>query len=250
MQPPLHFLFPSPTFSFFFSLSLWSQPGSGPRISPQRHNYFTGLNVPPTSYSSHQRPSLLQTLAPSEAFGLSLSIISMFLLPDASNNVWKELFLLEDAVKVMKWELTRCQRNNILHEHQVPNQRLLLFFFMYTWWLTNWQSAVVVRTNSECVRGVDLAVGRRIKWLIGGPRRGEGVKRSDLPPSLFFFSPSARRKGHWGWTNKSHGHQTQLTTAALGLHSDSVLLVSAACTSKPTLCLVSPSTSQWFYKSP
>lgn len=35
-----------------------------------------------------------------------------------------------------------------------------------------------------CVRGVDLAVRRRIKWLIGGARRGEGVKPSGQP-SLF-----------------------------------------------------------------
>lgn len=96
------------------------------------------------------------------------------------------------------------------------------------------QPAVVGPTNEECVRGVDLAVRRRIKWLIGGARRGEGVKRSALPPSLLLSLPlslslpsSAKRKGHWGWTNKSHGHQTLLTTAALGLHSDGVLLVSA-----------------------
>ena len=136
------------------------------------------------------------------------------------------------------------------------------------------QSAAVVRTSSECVRGVDLAVRRRIKWLIGGARRGEGVKGSALHSllvSLFSPSlslpPSARRKGHWGWTNKSHGHQTLLTTAALGLHSDSVLLVSAVCSyphpkahthdlnthmraRKHTHCWVSPSTWQWFYKSP
>lgn len=37
------------------------------------------------------------------------------------------------------------------------------------------------------MRGVDLAVGRRIKWLIGGARRGEGVKRSALPLSWFLF---------------------------------------------------------------
>lgn len=55
------------------------------------------------------------------------------------------------------------------------------------------------------MRGVDLAVRRRIKWLIGGARRGEGVKRSALPPSLLVSLPpslslpsSARRKGHWG----------------------------------------------------
>lgn len=35
------------------------------------------------------------------------------------------------------------------------------------------------------MRGVDLAVRRRIKWLIGGARRGEGVKRSALPLSWF-----------------------------------------------------------------
>ena len=46
------------------------------------------------------------------------------------------------------------------------------------------QSAAVVRSSSECVRGVDLAVGRRIKWLIGGARGGEGVKRSALPSLL------------------------------------------------------------------
>lgn len=51
------------------------------------------------------------------------------------------------------------------------------------------QSAVVVRTSSECVRGVDLAVRRRIKWLIGGARRGEGVKRSALPSLLVSLSP-------------------------------------------------------------
>lgn len=60
------------------------------------------------------------------------------------------------------------------------------------------QSAVVVRSGSECVRGVDLAVGRRIKWLIGGARRGEGVKRSALPLSWFLFLPLSQRKGHWG----------------------------------------------------
>lgn len=78
-----HTVFPfslSPSFSFFpcfevISLALWSEPGSGPRISPQRHNYHTGLNVPPTSYSSHQRPYIL---SPQPSFPL---MISVFLSP-------------------------------------------------------------------------------------------------------------------------------------------------------------------------
>ena len=51
------------------------------------------------------------------------------------------------------------------------------------------QSAAVVRTSSECVRGVDLAVRRRIKWLIGG-LGGEKVW-SGQPSTLswFPFSP-------------------------------------------------------------
>lgn len=60
-------------------LALWSQPGSGPRISPQRHNYHTGLNVPPTSHGTHQRPSVLSpNLFSSDSFSRSLSIICMF----------------------------------------------------------------------------------------------------------------------------------------------------------------------------
>ena len=63
-------------------LALWSQPGSGPRISPQRHNYHTGLNVPPTICSTHQRSSILSpNLFPSDAFALSLSIIRIFYSP-------------------------------------------------------------------------------------------------------------------------------------------------------------------------
>lgn len=86
----------SNSFSFFLCfvvicLTLWSQPGSGPRISPQRHNYHTGLNVPPTSYSTHQRPSIPSpTLFSSDAFDLSLSIISMFhshTLPACSSSI-------------------------------------------------------------------------------------------------------------------------------------------------------------------
>lgn len=125
------------------------------------------------------------------------------------------------------------------------------------------QTAVVGPTSQGCVRGVDLAVRRRIKWLIGVARRGEGVKRSAplLPFSWSLsLSSSASRKGHWGWTNKSHGHQTLLTTAALGLHSDSVywslqcayshFQKTHACTQTHTHCRASPSTWQWFYKSP
>lgn len=64
--------FALPFWFFFFSfsclvmicLALWSQPGSSPRISPQRHNYHTGLNVPPTSSGTHQRPFTLQTSKP------------------------------------------------------------------------------------------------------------------------------------------------------------------------------------------
>lgn len=53
------------------------------------------------------------------------------------------------------------------------------------------QPATVVQTSSECVKGVDLAVGRRIKWLIGGARRGEGAKRSALPlPVSLSLPPS------------------------------------------------------------
>lgn len=37
-------------------------------------------------------------------------------------------------------------------------------------------------TGWDCVSGVDLAVRRRIKWLIGVAGRGEGVKRSAPPP--------------------------------------------------------------------
>lgn len=81
-------------FSFFFCfgvicLALWSQPGSGPRISPQRHNYHTGLNVPPTSYSTHQRPSILSpSPLSSDAFGLSRSIIRiLFTLPVCSSSI-------------------------------------------------------------------------------------------------------------------------------------------------------------------
>lgn len=54
------------------------------------------------------------------------------------------------------------------------------------WWLCS-PLVVVVRGSFESEsRGVDLAVGRRIKWLIGGARRGEGVKRPSL---LLFLSP-------------------------------------------------------------
>lgn len=46
------------------------------------------------------------------------------------------------------------------------------------------QLAAVGLASSECARGVDLAVRRGIKWLIGGAWRGEGAKRSALPPFL------------------------------------------------------------------
>lgn len=74
----------SNSFSFFFcfiviGLALWSQPGSRPRISPQRHNYHTGLNVPPTSHGTHQSRSVLSpNLFSSGSFDGSLSIICMF----------------------------------------------------------------------------------------------------------------------------------------------------------------------------
>lgn len=259
-------------------LALWSQPGSRPRISPQRHNYHTGLNVPPTSHGTHQSPSVLSpNLFSSGSFNGSLSIICMFYshpLPvwssfpishfsvtpsfhhyAGNNGRWALLFLrrgegcgmeaVHDSLSVKKghmfyFQVTRthnclpewifkqthslCARCRQLKSEEVGQSER--------------QPAVVGPTNEECVRGVDLAVRRRIKWLIGGARRGEGVKRSALPPSLLLSLPlslslslpsPAKRKGHWGWTNKSHGHQTLLTTAALGLHSDGVLLVSAVC---------------------
>lgn len=59
-------------------LALWSRPGSSPRISPQRHNYHTGLNVPPTSSGTHQRPFTLQTSSPPILSLGSLSINRMF----------------------------------------------------------------------------------------------------------------------------------------------------------------------------
>lgn len=78
------FAFPFWFFFFSFSclvmicLALWSQSGSSPRISPQRHNYHTGLNVPPTSSGTHQRPFTLQTSSPPILSLGSLSINRMF----------------------------------------------------------------------------------------------------------------------------------------------------------------------------
>lgn len=62
-------------------------------------------------------------------------------------------------------------------------------------------------------------------WCVQEGKRCEAIGPLPAFPLFslsLFLSSSACRKGHWGWTNKSHGHQTLLTTAALGLHSDSV----------------------------
>lgn len=81
------FLFLSLSFTFFFvviCLALSSQPGSGPRISPQRHNYHTRLNVPPTSYSTYQRPSIH---FPQLSFPLMLSIFLSIITVSPSHTV-------------------------------------------------------------------------------------------------------------------------------------------------------------------
>lgn len=104
-------------------------------------------------------------------------------------------------------------------------------------------------------------------WGLEG-RRCEAISPPSLSPG-FPFSPSlclplpspARRKGYWGWTNKSHGHQTLLTTAALGLLTTFYRPLQCADTrSQKTharsehMCVhtmePSPSRWQWFYKSP
>lgn len=131
------------------------------------------------------------------------------------------------------------------------------------------QPVTVVQTSSECVKGVDLAVGRRIKWLIGGARRGEGAKRSALPLSWFLFlslprSPSLCQEKRplglnkqitWPWNTTHHRcsgtsfrqHFTGLCSVLV--HTSKKTNIHAhAC--KHTLFWLPPSTWQWFYKSP
>ncbi len=135
------------------------------------------------------------------------------------------------------------------------------------------QSAVVVRTSSECERGVDLAVRRRIKWLIGGARRVEGVKRSglpslpvslSLPPALSLPQPGEKATGaeqtnhmaikhyspllHWDFIQTAFYWSLQCTHTNIQRHTHS--LNTHTYMRKHTHCWVSPSTWQWFYKSP
>lgn len=142
-------------------------------------------------------------------------------------------------------------------------------------------SAVVVPTGSECVRGVDLAVRRRIKWLIGGARRGEGVRRLALLPLSRLLclslarSPSLRQEKRplglnkqitWP-SNTTHHHCTgtsfrqrftglcsALIPTSKDAHTHTHRLNTHTHTHthacKHAHCWVSPSTWQWFYKSP
>lgn len=130
-------------------------------------------------------------------------------------------------------------------------------------------------TGYDCVSGVDLAVRRRIKWLIGVAGRGEGVKRSPPPPLLpfpLFFSLSlpqpaekaigAEQTNHMAIKHYSPPlHWDSIQTAFTGLCS---VLIPASkrrtqthanahkCTHTHahTHRRASPSTWQWFYKSP
>lgn len=67
----------------------------GAQLTPTTHNYRTGLNIPPTRYSIHQRPSILSpTLVPCDAFlsPLLLYLIHTLCLSASSTRVrWYEI---------------------------------------------------------------------------------------------------------------------------------------------------------------